>query len=169
LIQKDENQETRDKMQDTKTKRQDARTKRQVTITRIIRRLINMCLERFLKSRKSVDARETLSDFETFSDLEAWFDLHKELRLEPPNMCDDYSRETRALAEADGFFMSCELVNQGKVYQTQLFFNADGSPDTAVYHIGNMAIVTDAGECWYVDLAFGKLIKLCNFIPGGKY
>jgi hypothetical protein len=73
----------------------------------------------------------------------------------------------------DSYFMSCELVAQGKCYQTQLFRKDDGSPDLDCYHIGNMAIVLNGDnglqQCWYVDLAFRKLVKLCDFYPGGKY
>jgi len=104
-----------------------------------------------------------LKDFQTFSELEAWFDLHKELRMETPNLCDDYSRESRVLAELDGYFLSLCLVAKGIAYTTVVF------DDLTVYHIANMAIVTDTEEIWYIDLAWNKLIKLCNFIKGGKY
>jgi hypothetical protein len=103
-----------------------------------------------------------LQDFPTFSDLESWFELHDELRLDPPNLCDDYARESRILAQTDGYFLSYCLVHEGKVYGQQIF-----NPD--VFHIANMAIVTDTEEVYYVDLAFSKLIKLTNFIMGGKY
>ncbi len=107
-------------------------------------------------------------DFATFDDLEAWFELHKEMRMPAPNLCDDYARESRALAETDGYYLSYCLVYQGQAYGQTIFAKPDGSPDTSVFHIGNMAIVTDIEECWYIDLAWGKLIKLCDFIPGGK-
>jgi hypothetical protein len=55
------------------------------------------------------------------------------------------------------------LVAGGKVYQTQVF------EDESTYHIGNLAIVTGTQEAYYVDLAFKKLIKLCDFYKGGKY
>ncbi len=103
-----------------------------------------------------------LKDFATLADLQAWVDLHDELRLDPPNLCDDYSREARALAEVDGYYLSCCLVANGVAYFTQVF---DGN----VNHIANMAIVTDTQEVWYVDLGWNKLVKLCNFIAGGKY
>jgi len=110
-----------------------------------------------------------LKDFETFADLEAWFEGHDELRMPMPNLCDDYSRESRALAETDGYFLSCELVYKGLCYGSIIFEKPDRTPDESVYHIANMAIVTDTQECYYVDLAWGKLIRLCNFHQGGKY
>ncbi len=112
-----------------------------------------------------------LKDFETVADLEAWFDGHDELRMPSPNLCDDYSRESRMLAEMDGYFLSCELVYQGACYGVPVFTQEDVTPNTieSVYHIANMAIVTDTQECFYVDLAWGKLIRLCNFYQGGKY
>ncbi len=112
-----------------------------------------------------------LKDFETFADLEAWFYLHDELRMPAPNLCDDYSRESRALAEMDGYFLSCHLVYKGLVYGIPVFTPGDVAPNTveSVYHIANLAIVTDTEEVYYIDLAWGKLIKLCNFMPGGKY
>jgi hypothetical protein len=123
--------------------------------------VIRMCLNILKPVQK-----ELLKDFATYTDLEAWFDLHKELQLLAPNLCDDYSRESRALAEVDGYFLSCELLADGICYQTRIF------PE-GFYHIGNMAIVTQGQsggeECWYVDLNWSKLIKLCDFTPGGKY
>jgi hypothetical protein len=110
-----------------------------------------------------------LKDFESIDELRAWFELHDELRMPAPNLCDDYSREARALAEMDGYFLSCCLVAAGVAYMTPIFMQPDGSPDTSVYHIANMAIVTDKQECWYVDLHVGKLIRLCDFVVGGKY
>ena len=112
-----------------------------------------------------------LVDFATFADLEAWFDLHKELRLPAPNLCDDYSRESRALAEVDGYFLSCELVYQGQIYGQIIFPDPvdPSKPDLTVYHIANLAIISWTEEVYYVDLAFNKLLKLTTFIPGGKY
>lgn len=115
-----------------------------------------MCL--FTRTKQS-----SLKDFQTLEDLQSWFDLHKELRMEVPNLCDDYSRESRALAELDGYFLSLCLIDKGMAYETVIF------DDLTVYHIANMAIVVDTEEVWYVDLAWNKLIKLCNFVIGGKY
>ncbi len=111
---------------------------------------------------KEVPVPISLRDFETLEELDAWFDLHKELRMEPPNLCDDYSRESRKLAEIDGYFLSYCLVADGIAYQTQVM-------EKNVYHIANMAIVTSTEEVYYVDLAWNKLVKLCNFKLGGKY
>ncbi len=108
-------------------------------------------------------------DFPTLADLEAWFDLHKEFRMPVPNLCDDYARESRALAETDGYYLSYCLVYEGKTYGQAIFTKPDGSPDTSVFHIGNMAIVTDIEEVWYVDLTWGKLVRLAPFLKGGKY
>ncbi len=118
-----------------------------------------------------VEVADGLRDFETLADLEAWFQLHDELRMPEPNLCDDYSRESRALAEVDGYHLACHLVWQGQVYGTVIFPAPDGSgkPDVSVYHIANLAIVRDTETCYYIDLAWGKLIKLCDFIKGGKY
>lgn len=110
-----------------------------------------------------------LVDFKNKEDLEAWYDLHKELRMPAPNLCDDYSRESRALAEVDGYFLSCCLVSKGKCYEAAIFTLPDGSADSSVFHVGSMAILQEEQECWYVDLAWGKLMKLCDFIHGGKY
>ncbi len=119
-----------------------------------------MCKFDFLKPKESINR---LKDFDTLEDLQAWFELHKELRMESPNLCDDYSRESRALAEMDGHFLSTCLVYKGEVYGMIIF------EDRSVYHIANSAIVTDIEGMWYVDLAFGQLIKLCDFYPGGRY
>jgi hypothetical protein len=112
-----------------------------------------------------------LIDFASVSDLEAWFELHTELRMPAPNLCDDYSRESRKLAETDGYFLSLCLVWQGKVYNSIIFPASydPNQPDTSVYHIANLAIVTSTEEVWYVDLAWDKVIKLCSFAPGGQY
>ncbi len=139
-----------------------------------------------------------LRDFETFAELNAWFNLHDELAMPSPNLCDDYSREARAIAETDGLFLSCELVWQGQCYGTQIFTAADLTNEldkdpSHIYHIANMAIVKadetnladgvttkDSGgnlvaartpltSCYYVDLNWKKLIRLTNFAPGGKY
>ncbi len=110
----------------------------------------------------------SLKDFDTLVDLEAWIDLHKELRMESPNLCDDYARETRKLAEVDGYFLSLCLVYAGKAYGTTIFAKVNDTPDESVYHIGNLAIVAGR-ECWYVDLGWGKQVKLCEFSAGGNY
>ncbi len=117
-----------------------------------------------------------LQDFPTYADLEAWFELHKELRMPAPNLCDDYSRESRKLAEIDAYFLSCMLVYQGSLYGAIVFSDLKDSkkPDLTVYHIANMAIVLDSDgkgteACYYVDLAFNKLLRLCPFISGGAY
>ncbi len=130
-----------------------------------------MCLKTLFQKKEPPVKQTFLKDFATFEDLDAWFDLHKELRMEAPNLCDDYSRETRVIAELDGYFLGCHLVYQGACYGAVIFpdKNAPGKPDAGVYHIGNIAIVTSTEEVYYVDLAFGKLIRLCNFITGGKY
>jgi hypothetical protein len=103
-----------------------------------------------------------LRDFATYADLEAWYELHNELAMDPPNLCDDYSREARALAELDGYDLSLCLVGDGTCYGTQLF-------PAGTWHIGNLAVVTGSLECWYVDLNWRKLVKLCDIAPGGKY
>ena len=99
---------------------------------------------------KEVPVYPDLNDFQTFADLDAWFNLHTELQLPVPNLCDDYSRESRKLAETDGYYLSCELVDKGKCYETQIFWkdaagNATiqntGVPAVEVYHIANLAIV----------------------------
>lgn len=142
-----------------------------------------MCLKellRLINDYKAEEAEETqviqpesLKDFETYAELVSWFDLHKELRMEPPNLCDDYSRESRALAELDGYYLSCCLVHRGMVYGIPVFTTPEGLPDESVFHIANLAIVNYGGsgnqECWYVDLAWSKLIKLCEFFSGGKW
>ncbi len=113
----------------------------------------------------------TLRDFRTVDDLKAWFALHDELMLPEFNLCDDYSRESRALAEADGYFLSNALVYKGMLYGT-VIFPLPGTvsfPDESVYHIANMAIVEEDQSCWYVDLNWNKLVKLCNFKIGGKW
>ncbi len=108
-------------------------------------------------------AKQTfLKDFQTLEELQAWFGLHDELRMEAPNLCDDYSRESRALAEADGYFLSLCLVNDGEVYSIPVM-------DKGVYHVANSAVITNTEEMWYVDLAFRHLVRLCQFYPGGKY
>lgn len=104
-----------------------------------------------------------LRDFETLADLHAWFSLHTELRMDLGNLCDDYARQARALAETDGYFLSLCLVWQGEAYGVLIF------DDHTVYHVANMAVVTDTEEVWYVDLGFNKLVKLCNFYKGGRY
>lgn len=131
-----------------------------------------MCLKTLFKKKDPVpvpEPRVYLKDFETLEDLEAWFDLHNELRMEAPNLCDDYSRESRLIAELDGYHLGCHLVYQGQCYFATIFPDANGNPDKSVYHIGNIAIVSSTEEVYYVDLAFNKLIKLCNFIIGGKF
>jgi hypothetical protein len=114
-----------------------------------------------------------LKDFESINDLRAWFELHDELRMPAPNLCDDYARESQVLAEMDGYRLSCCLVAAGVAYMTPVFTKPDGSTDTSVYHIANMAIVNNGPsgltECWYIDLAWGKCLKLCDFVAGGKY
>lgn len=121
-----------------------------------------MCIKFNFNQKDQEQKIETLRDFESFSDLEAWFDLHKELRMPSPNMCDDYSRETRELARLDGYWCTPHLVADGIVYVEQVF-------DKGMWHVGNIAIVEDTQEAYYVDLAFHKLVKVCNFYVGGKY
>lgn len=117
---------------------------------------------------QTVEVPVPLKDFPTFGDLEAWFLLHDELRMPEPNLCDDYARESRILAEVDGYVLSYCLVADGVVYQSQVF-------DKGVYHIANMAIVdkdeTHDGleSCYYCDLGWSKLIYLTGFFSGGKY
>lgn len=105
---------------------------------------------------------EPLTDFATLADLQAWFELHDELRMEAPNLCDDYSRESIELAQADGHRLSTCLVADGIAYFTRV-------QPAGTAHIANSAIVTDIEECWYVDLAFNQLLKLTNFYKGGKF
>jgi hypothetical protein len=115
----------------------------------------------------------TPRDFKTYAELKKWFDDHLAVSLPPPNLCDDYSREARALATADGYYLSNCLVAAGRVYQSDVFFETDNVIPSQINHIANLAIV-EADEnglsgCYYVDLNWKKLIKLCNFYPGGKY
>jgi hypothetical protein len=90
------------------------------------------------------------------------------------NHCDDHALEARALAEKDGYFLSECLVKEGKVYFTQVFFNEDGTPDTSVYHLGNMArVINDqdgASGRYFFDLNWKIApIRLCGVLPGGIY
>lgn len=112
-----------------------------------------------------------LRNFNSYDELENWFELHDELRMPYPNLCDDYSEEAWRLAEADGFYLSQCLVSEGKAYQTVIFSDPldENQPDKSVFHIANAARVMDSEEYYYVDLNWGKLIKLCNFYKGGKY
>lgn len=110
-----------------------------------------------------------LHDFETLDSLKAWVNLHDELQLPAPNLCDDYSREARVLAEMDGYYLAPCLVFQGVCYGQMIFPDGDNEPDKSVYHIGNLAIVDDPPSCYYVDLNWNKLVKLTDFYKGGKY
>ncbi len=119
----------------------------------------------------------SLKDFQTLEDLEAWYDLHKELRMEAPNICDDYARESRALAEVDGYDLSLCLVYAGYTYGVMIFDDPTDitKPNLTVFHVANLAIVlTDESHggqesCYYLDLAWGKIIYLTGFFSGGKY
>ncbi len=121
-------------------------------------RVLGMCQPQTLQAKE----RSLLRDFSTYLELESWFQLHTELRMPEPNLCDDYARESRALAELDGYHLGLCLVFDGKAYGTQVMAKD-------VYHVGNMAIVLDDQEVYYVDLAWNILTKLCNFYKGGKY
>lgn len=132
-----------------------------------------MCLI-IKKSDNTVTDRVLLKDFATREDLNAWFELYKQLFLGEGNHCDDYSRESRRLAELDGYSLSLCLMAEGKVYYTQIFFKEDGvTPDKEVSHMGNIALVEKnpegLSEIWYVDLNWSKLVHLTNLIPGGIY
>jgi hypothetical protein len=124
-----------------------------------------MCLKAFIDALKKQVEPVLLKDFESEEELRAWFNTHT-LVLPEPNKCDDYAREARAMAEADGYYMSLCLVNDGIVYQTQVM-------DKGIYHIADMAIVLHGKsghqECWFMDLNWRKLVKLCDFYDGGKY
>lgn len=135
-------------------------------------------IKSFLDLFKQAPSAVELRDFATLADLEAWFDLHKELRLPSPNLCDDYSRESRRLAEVDGYFCTPHLVYQGSVYGTMVFDSSDftdGTNPFSVYHIANLAIVLNdeahdgKQSCYYCDLSWNKLIYLTSFISGGTY
>jgi hypothetical protein len=136
-----------------------------------------------------------LKDFATYADLDAWYTLYTGLQLPQGNLCDDYSRDARLIAEMDGYFLSCELVAGGVCYQTIIFPLASDptKPDPAVFHIGNMAVVnkvetnradgvtskdssgnvvpagTPLETCYFVDLNWRMLIQLCGFFPGGEF
>lgn len=110
-----------------------------------------------------------LKNFQTLAELQAWVDLHDEEYLPPPNLCDDYAELARELAEIDGYRVDRCLVCQGKTYYATIFAKEDGTPDETVHHIGNAARVLEDQSYWYFDINWKKLIKLCNFVPGGIY
>jgi hypothetical protein len=118
-----------------------------------------MCLSDLFKTKK---VYPDLIDFPNHAALEAWFELHTELRMESPNICDDYSRESRALAAEDGYNLEVYVMADGKCYTTSIF-------EPGVYHVGNLAIEDDTQDCYYIDLAFGIMTKVCTFAAGGKY
>jgi hypothetical protein len=110
---------------------------------------------------------QRLRDFETQEEMEAWYEDHNPV-LPSPNLCDDYSREARGLAEVDGYFLACELVADGACYHTQIWDKSEVAD-----HIANLAIVLHGKsgnqECWFMDLNWRELLKLCDFYTGGKY
>jgi hypothetical protein len=115
-----------------------------------------------------------LRDFQTKAELDAWYETNKGLSLPQGNHCDDHALEARALAEKDGYFLSECLVKEGMVYFTQIFFKADGEPDTSVYHLGNMARVIEdqdgASGRYFFDLNWKIApIRLTGVLPGGEY
>ncbi len=110
-----------------------------------------------------------LKDFATFADLEAWYDLHKELRMPEGNLCDDIAEESIMIAEIDRKRLSTCLVWDGKVYGTEYYPRDPAKPDEGIYHITTSAIVRSPHGIYLVDLAFGKLEHLTDFIPGGAY
>jgi hypothetical protein len=128
-----------------------------------------MCLNLFTKTVyvdkdviKEVPVYSELDDFENESDLEAWFELHKNLRMDDTNLCDDYSRESRAIAALDGYNLEVYPMANGKCYTTQIY-------DTDCYHVGNVAICKLEQSFWFVDLPFQKLVRVGCFAKGGKY
>lgn len=112
---------------------------------------------------------ESLHDFATLADLEAWYDLHQELRMPEGNLCDDYAEETSILAEMDGYRVSDCLVYDGKVWGVEYYPRDPAKPDEQVFHVANSARVIEDHSLYLVDLAWAKLEKLLNFIPGGKF
>ena len=139
-----------------------------------------MCLNLFAKTIyvdrpveviKEVPVYPDLDDFENENDLEAWFDKHSDFSMSSDNLCDDYARESRDLARKDGKYLGIALVWEGKVYNTPVFPdpNDPSVGDKTVFHVGNTAVCKKENTAWYVDLAFKKIMKLCNFYSGGKY
>lgn len=114
-----------------------------------------------------------LRDFRDKEELDRWYEKHKGLSLPYGNHCDDHSLEARSLAEKDGYKLSLCLVFQGKVYFTQIYYKEDGTPNTEMYHVANLARVIQGkngtSELWLVDLNWQKLVFLTDFLPGGKY
>jgi hypothetical protein len=129
-----------------------------------------MCLKSITK------AKQSLKDFSTYSDLESWYELHN-YSLPVPNLCDDYSRETRMIAELDGYWVTPHLVHQGSCYGTIIFTdpNDPSKPDILAYHIANIAIVlndethNNQQSIYYIDINWRRLVFLCNLVFGGKY
>jgi hypothetical protein len=104
-----------------------------------------------------------LDDFDSEYQLGLWYESNKGLQLSGENnLCDDYSRESRAIAALDGYNLEVYPVAAGLCYTTLVF-------DDRTYHMGNVAICKSEESLWYVDLAHNKLIKICHFYPGGKY
>jgi hypothetical protein len=113
-----------------------------------------------------------LDDFDSEYQLGLWYESNKGLQLSGKNnMCDDFAREARELARKDGKYLGIALVWEGMIYNTPVFPDPINSSvgDKTIFHVGNLAVCKKENTCWYVDLAFNKIIKLCNFYPGGKY
>jgi hypothetical protein len=111
---------------------------------------------------KEVQIYPDLDDFENEPELEAWYELHKNLGMGDGNLCDDYSRESRAIAALDGYNLEVYPMAAGLCYTTLVF-------DDQTYHMGNVAICKAEESLWYVDLAHNKLVRICHFAKGGKF
>ena len=111
-----------------------------------------------------------LEDFDSEYQLGLWYESNKGLQLSGENnLCDDFAREARELARKDGKYLSLALIYEGSIYGTTIFKTTEDMLDKTVFHVGNLAICKKENTVWYVDLAFKKVIKLCNLASGGKY
>lgn len=76
-------------------------------------------------------------------------------RLKPDSQfdCDDYAREFQRKAARDGYYLSVQLVRDGKLFNRQV-------TNSYELHMGNLALI--GNDVWYVEPQTGKITWVCN-------
>jgi hypothetical protein len=115
-----------------------------------------MCLKELFT--KTVYVQEP-GDFKTEEELTKWCHANWNFKIKSDNPsrkdCDDYARELRRRAYADGHHMSLALLENGRIYYHQPIKKGD--------HMGNLALTEEPEPAaYYIDAQFKVIEKLTN-------
>ena len=118
-------------------------------------KIVEVPVEKIVTEIKEVPVYLPCREFESLTEFTAWAD-DKLAVLWPveENDCDDYAERFQVLAASDGYLLSCQLVENGRIFGVVVSNSHEP-------HMGNLAIIKNAIYFIESEPTHYRIIRIC--------